>query len=205
MKHLSFDLGIANHEFGHNVVYLQTPSHDLRGLEGAAIHEAIGDVLGTLVMHYLVKIWYSRQFGTDISASDLKADRRIIGSYAAWPNGIRSQRNNKHMPTDFVAEPHADGLIIGGALADLLIDIATKPNSNLENQIKLFVEIALMALALVPADEVTFTDILRALITADRQTTRGAYRQNIERCFARHGIFLANSMVLTRKPLALSA
>ncbi len=204
-KHMSFDLGIANHEFAHNVVYLQTPSHDLRGIQGSAIHEAIGDVLGTLVMHYLVKLWYAKQFACPFTAADIKADQRLIGSYAAAPQGIRSQKNSKRMPDDFVAEAHDDGLIIGGAMADLLVYMATKSNGNLESQIRLFVRITLMALALVPAHKVTFSDLLRAFLTADRQISKGLYRENIERCFARHGITLTTSWIGVPRMKALAA
>jgi hypothetical protein len=204
-KHMSFDLGISNHEFGHNVVYLQTPSRDLRGIEGSAIHEAIGDVLGTIVMHYLVKLWYAKQFGQNFGVADIKADGRIIGSYAAPPSGIRCQKNKMSMPDDFVGEPHIDGLIIGGALADTLVYMATRPNTKVEDQIGLFVKLTLMALALVPAHKVTFTDLLRALLTADQQITKGAYREHILRCFSQHGIILNRSFIGSNKSQALAA
>jgi hypothetical protein len=204
-KHMAFDLGISSHEFGHNVVYLQSPSGDLRGVEGSAIHEAIGDVLGTIVMHYLVKLWYAQQFGQNFSAADIKADERIIGSYAAPPLGIRCQKNKMSMPDDFIGEPHTDGLIVGGALADILVFMATKPNTNAEDQIRLFVKITLMSLALVPAHKVSFTDLLRALLTADQQMTRGAYRENILRCFGRHGIMLTRSYIGSSQMKALAA
>ncbi len=62
-KNIAFDLSVVNHEFGHAAVFLQVPGGDLVGKLGSAINEAIGDVLGALVMDYLNRIWYAKQIG----------------------------------------------------------------------------------------------------------------------------------------------
>lgn len=189
-KCIAFDLGVCNHEFGHNAVFLQAPGHDLPGREGAALHEATGDVLGTLVMDYLFRIRYARQLGKDFTREDLLKDRRLIGKYALPPYGLRSQLNTRRTPDDLIGQPHSDGLIAGGALADLLVAMSSAAGVDLEGQLKLFAKINLTALALVPMHKVSFKDMLRALITADQLETAGSYRKLIERCFAAHGITL---------------
>ena len=187
-KRIAFDIGVANHEFGHNAVFLQAPGHDLPGVEGAAMHEAIGDVLGTLLMDYLYKIWYARALGREFTIDDLAEDRRLIGKYALPPNGLRSQLNTKRAPYDMTGQPHSDGLIVGGAFADTLVSMALSPGGILEDQLRLFAKIHLTALALVPIHKVSFRDMLRAFVTADQLETGGKYRETIEWCFAAHGI-----------------
>jgi len=187
-EHIAYDLGVANHEFGHVIAHWQSVSSDLAGAQGAALNEAIGDVLGTLVMDYLCDIWYAKQLGNKLTKRNLKDDARVIGKYSLPPFGIRTQKNSRSVPADLTGEPHADGLIIGGALADLLIAMATQPGKSIEEQIKLFVKINLMAVALLPGHRVMFTDMLRALITADQQICAGQYRPTIEHCFNKHGI-----------------
>jgi hypothetical protein len=192
-KHIAFDLSVANHEFGHAAVFLQVPGGDLTGKLGEAINEAIGDVIGALAMDYLGRIWYAKELDQSFNANDLENDSRIVGKYALPPFGIRCQKNNKKWPNDLAKESHADGLIIGGALADLLVAIATDGNI-LEDQIKLFVKMTLMALALLPSYEVTFHDMLRAMITADKEICHSNYRSAIERSFAAHGIVLDTTL-----------
>ncbi len=189
-RHIAYDLGVANHEFGHVLAYWQTVNRELAGAQGIAINEAVGDVLGALVMDYLSAIWYADQLGHQLSKHDLKNDARVIGKYALPPFGIRTQKNSCKLPDDLKGEPHADGLIIGGALADLLIAMATFPDVEIEEQIRLFVKMSLMALALLPGYKVMFTDMLRAMITADQQLCGGQYRSTIEHCFGKHGIVI---------------
>lgn len=209
-KHIAFDLGVANHEFGHATVALQSVSGDLMGKAGAAIHEAVADVLGTLTMDYLGKIQQAKNDGKPYTAKDLKNDPRIIGKYALPPFGIRCQKNNKSTPDDLAGEPHADGLIIGGALADLLVAMATKSkNANLEKQIKQFVQIMLMALALLPGYRLTFGDLLRSVLTADKEICHGKHKAIIEKCFRDHGIVLntiikSTSCILLNKSVVCS-
>ncbi len=145
-KNIAYDLGVTNHEFGHTVVYMQTAGIELPGAQGAAINEALGDVLGTLVMDYMRRIWYEKIFGRPFTADDLKNDPRIIGKYAVPRFGIRTQKTSKRAPDDLTGERHADGLIIGSALADLLVGMATIQNAVLADQIKRFTQIILLAL-----------------------------------------------------------
>jgi hypothetical protein len=189
-KRIAFDLGVANHEFGHNAVFLQTPGHDLPGQEGAAMHEATGDVLGTLLMDYLYRIWYARELGREFTVRDLVDDHRLVGKFALPPNGLRSQLNKKRYPNDLTGTPHSDGLIAGGAFADVMVGMATSDGGNLEDKLRQFGRINLTALALVPMHKVSFKDMLRAFVTADQLETGGRYRELIEQSFADHGIIL---------------
>ncbi len=188
-KQIAFDLGVIHHEFGHAAVFLQTPDGDLAGKQGAALNEAIGDVLGALVMNYLLRIWYAKQIGQPFTANDLENDRRILGTYVLR-YGIRVLKNSKRLPNDLRGEPHSDGLIIGGALADLLVEMVIIDGGNMENQIKLFTQMVLMSIALLPRKEVLFENMLQAMIKVDQQLCFGKYRSLIEHCFGKHGIVL---------------
>ncbi len=187
-KQIAFDLGVANHEFGHAIIFLQTGRADLPGKQGAAIHEGIADILGTLVMDYLNRIWHGKRIGKPFTAQDLKDDQRIIGKYALPPYGIRTQKTKKKAPADMVGEPHSDGMIIGSAIADLLVEIASQQGTDVEKQLRLFVKIMLLALALLPDWQITFADLLDTIIIADRRICAGKHRSIIEQCFATHGI-----------------
>ncbi len=189
-RNIAFDLGVANHEFGHAVVALQTGNGDLPGKEGEAINEAVADVLGALAMDYLSRSWYGEKSGQPFTVADLKNDRRIIGKYALPPFGIRSQKTNKKAPGDICGEPHADGLIVGSALADLLVEIASQPGTEIDKQLRIFIRMTLLALALMPDMQVSFIDLLRSMIIADKKISQGKYHLLIEQCFAKHGITL---------------
>ncbi len=193
VRNMVYDLGVANHEFGHALVYLQTLGSDLPGKQGAAMHEAIADVLGTLVMDYLSRIWYARE---QFTLSDLQNDPRIIGKYAVPPFGMRSHKNRKRLE-DIVGEAHEDGLIVGGALADLLVAMASQPNTILEDQIKLFCRMNLVALSLFTDLKANFKNLLRALIIADKHICLGKYRPVIEQCFSAHGIIFNTTIPTT--------
>jgi Zn-dependent metalloprotease len=189
-KRIALDLGVINHEFGHAAIFWQAPANDLPGPEGAALHEAIGDVMGTLVMDYLCRIWYGNLIGRPFTSADLLRDPRMIGTYAMPPHGIRSQKNDRRAPQDMTGEPHTDGLIVGAALADTLVGMASLSANELEQQIKLYTRILLMAIALVPMGKVTFKDMLRAMIIADYEISGGLYREVIVKSFFTHGISL---------------
>jgi hypothetical protein len=185
-KVIGFDLGVSWHENGHHVVMLQTPGKDLPGPEGAAGHETIGDMC-QLIMAY----WFALKFGLGLTVADVKADKRIIGAYALPPKGIRQQRNTKTV-RDKTGEPHDDGEILGGALADILEAYltadATADAAKLLSQLELYVKTMLLALALVPPSKVTFRDIRRGYISADGQLSAGANKAVIEKGFNDHGI-----------------
>lgn len=204
-KQVAFDLGVTHHEFAHAAVALQTAGNDLSGKQATALNEAIGDVLGTLVMDYLSRIWYEKEIGQTFTACDLENDRRVIGTYALPPFGIRSLKNSKRLPDDLSGEPHADGLIIGGALADLLVEMVKMNEQCIERQIKLFTKMVLMSLALLPQQTVLFENVLTAMLNADQQICAGKYRSIIEQCFRRHGIvFDTISPVYSRQFAAYS-
>ncbi len=188
---ISWDLGVEWHENGHHVVFLQCPGQDLPGSEGGAMHESTGDVLGQLVMQYLWGALYGKQLGNELTVAMIKADRRIIGAYALPPNGIRIQRNTKKTPKDRTGEVHDDGLISGGAHADLLeavIDNVVTGGKTIVDGVKDFAQLYLAALALVPAHTVRFTDMLRAMQTADTTLFGGKYSKLIVKAHADHGI-----------------
>lgn len=188
---ISWDLGVEWHENGHHVVFLQTPGKDLPGSEGGGMHESTGDVLGQLCMQYLWGAQFGKRLGNELTVDKVKADRRIIGAYALPPNGIRIQRNKKSTPKDKTGEPHDDGLISGGAHADLLEAIIVSVvagGKTIEDGVKDFAKLYLAALALVPAHTVRFADMLRAMLTADSTLFGGKYAAAITKAHSDHGI-----------------
>ncbi len=190
-KDIAFDLGVEWHENGHHVVMLQTPGEDLPGGEGGAMHESTGDVLGQLVMDYLWGARYGKQLGAELTLDAIKKDRRVIGRYALPPDGIRIQRNNKRTPDDKTGEVHDDGLISGGAHADLLEAMIVKvvgEGKSITDGVTDFTKLYLASLALVPANRVLFKDMLRAMLSADQTLFSGKYKSEIEAAHTAHGI-----------------
>lgn len=187
-KNIAYDLGVTWHENGHHVVFLQTPGNDLPGAEGGAIHESIGDVLGDLLMDFWFRLTYGTQLGKTLTVADVEADPRIIGKYAAAPHGIRNLKKKKYRtPQDKTGEPHDDGLISGGAKADLLVAMV-RAATSLKQGLQDFGQLTLSALALVPAHKVSFQDLLKAYLTADQQLFNSANASLIRKAFADHGI-----------------
>lgn len=202
-KAIAYDLGVTWHENGHFLVFLQAPGKDLPGSEGGGIHESIGDVLGDMLMDFWFRLKYAKQLGKPLTPKDVDADPRIIGKYAMPPDGIRIQKNTKRTPRDKTGEPHDDGLISGGAKADLLVAMATKEGADLAKAFEDFGRMTLAALALVPSAQVTFQDLLRAYLTADKKLFNEANKALIVKAFGDHGITLktaenGSSLVLTR-------
>lgn len=190
---IALDLSVMWHECGHYIVFLQTPGNDLPGAEGGAMHESTGDLFA-LVMGYLFRIWYAKELGEKFGLADIKADRRVVGEYALPEDGIRIQRNTKKTPGDKTGEVHDDGLISGGAHADLVEALAVKAGEGKEEEAcNTFLAMYLQALSLVPAHKVTFRDMLRCLITADTNLNKGVNRKVIEDAHAAHGIKLSGS------------
>lgn len=187
--HIAYDLGVGLHETGHRVVYIQTPGKDLPGSEGGATHEACGDYCDIL-FDFWFRLLYGKQMRHELTREEVNKDPRIIGVYALPPNGIRQQKNNKKTPRDKTGEVHDDGEIIGGAMCDVLVGLAVRPESRLEDAFVSAGKLFLAALALVPAHKVMFKDILRAFVTADQNLNNGTNRALIEKCFADHGIAL---------------
>lgn len=189
-KYISHDLGVIWHENGHHVVFLQTPGKDLPGSEGGAIHESMGDVLGAMLMDFWFRVTYGQQLGHTLSAADIDADPRIIGKYCFPPSGIRIQKNKKRTPQDKTGEVHDDGLISGGAKADLLVAMCLRSGVDLKKSLEDFGRLSLAALALVPSHKVLFVDLLKAYLTADQKLFGGALKTLITKAFADHGIVL---------------
>jgi Zn-dependent metalloprotease len=187
-EHIAYDLGVTWHENGHHIVYLQTPGKDLPGSQGGGIHESIGDVLGNLLMDFWFRDKYGTELGHTLTVKDIEDDPLIIGAYASPPNGIRIQKNNARTPNDETGEPHDDGLISGGAKADLLVEMVKQASGEIKDVLKTFGTLTLAALALVPAHKVTFEDLLQAYLSADKQLNNSANKQTILDAFAGHGI-----------------
>lgn len=192
-EQVSHDQGVAGHEFIHAVITINTPGNDLPGRQGGAMHESIADILGTLGMEYLFRIRHSAALGKTFTLQDIKNDRRVIGGYVLPPDGIRIQRNTKKTPQDEVGEVHDDGLISGGAQADMLEAICGRTDASLEVRVLETLKIVVGALQLVPAHKVLFRDMLRCMITADQNFNAGANRKLIEDAHAAHGIKLASA------------
>lgn len=192
-RYIAYDLGVTWHENGHHVVFLQTPGQDLPGSEGGAIHESMGDVLGDLLMDFWFRLTYGTQLGHKLTSADVDADTRVIGKYALPPNGIRIQKNKNRTPKDKTGEPHDDGLISGGAKADLLVAMVMQPGADLRKALEDFGKMSLAALALVPAHKVSFQDLLKAYLTADQKLFNSANKDLIVKSFAAHGITLKNA------------
>lgn len=192
-QYIEYDLGVEWHENGHRFVYIQTPGKDLPGSEGGAMHESTGDMFD-LLMDFWFRLTYGKQMGHELTSAEVAADRRVIGIYALPPDGIRIQKNSKRTPRDKTGEVHDDGLISGGATADLMVDMATQPGVSLSDAFTAFGKLQLAALALVPAHKVMFKDMLRAFLTADQQLSGGANKTRIEKAFADHGITLTSKV-----------
>ena len=201
-KYIAYDLGVTWHENGHHVVFLQTPGNDLPGSEGGAMHESTGDMCD-LLMDFWFRLVYGAQLGHTLTADDIAKDPLIIGVYAASPDGIRVQKNKKSTPRDKTGQVHDDGLISGGAKADLLVAMATAPDTVLRTELENFGKLMLAALALVPAHKVTFVDMLKAFLTADQQLFSGAYKQKIVKAFSDHGIKTSSTTGGSKVPVVI--
>lgn len=189
-RYICYDYGVSWHENGHNVVFVQTPGNDLPGNEGGGIHEAVGDACDLLI-DWIFRLKHATQLGEKFDAAAVEKDARIIGVYAAPPDGIRIQKNNKKTPGDKTGEPHDDGLIVGGAMADLLVAIIKR--DEVQTGCDTFTTLLLGALAIVPAHKVTFRDLLNAFLTADNKLNKDANKDLITKCFGDHGIKLATA------------
>lgn len=187
-RYIAYDLGVATHENGHHIVFLQTPGNDLPGAEGGAMHESVGDVLGTVLIDFLMRHTYATQLGESFGMAELNADKGIIGSYALPPDGIRKAKNKKRTPRDKTGEVHDDGEISGGAKYDLLVALASQ--HGIPAGLETFGRLTLAALAIVPAHRVSFKDLLNAYITADERLNKGANKAEIIKAFDNHGITL---------------
>lgn len=188
--HISYDLGVELHENGHHTVFLTTPGHDLPGSEGAAMHESTGDTLGDLLMDFIFRILFTKELNHTLTKDDVAKDRGVVGSFALPPDGIRIQVNHNRTPQDKKNEPHADGLISGGATYDLLRGMVAQATGSIMDALVAYGKLYLAALALVPAHKVMFKDLLRCMITADQQLNKGATRALIVKSFSNHGITL---------------
>ncbi|MBX9879805.1 MAG: PepSY domain-containing protein [Candidatus Obscuribacterales bacterium] len=195
-KKICFDLGVTWHEAGHWVVWLQTPGQDLPGDEGGAMHESTGDMMDIIMDLLYIATYLSKITGEKFTKDTIRKYHWIIGYYCLAPDGIRNQREPKKVyPKDMENEVHNDGLISGQACVQVLLDMcdATGDDVSALDILDHFARIYLGALAIVPADKVKFADMLRAMITADREIFGGRYRESIEHGWKDHGVTLDSS------------
>ncbi len=192
-KKICFDLGVTWHEAGHWVVWLQTPGQDLPGDEGGAMHESTGDMMDIVMDLLYIGLFLCKVTGKPFTKDFIRKYHWIIGYYCLAPNGIRNQREPKKVyPKDMENEVHNDGLISGQACVQILLDMcdATGDDVSALDILDHFCRIYLAALAIVPADKVKFVDMLRAMVTADREIFGGKYRECIEHGWKDHGVTL---------------
>lgn len=183
-EHIEYDLGVAWHEFGHYIVYLQTPARDLNGKHGGAMHESFGDVIGDLVMNFLCIQEFS-----GLSEEELLANRCVIGEYCAPPDGIRIQKNDKRTPEDETGEVHDDGLISGGAKRDYMVVCGKAQGLSLVDRMKLFGRQSMFTLSQMPKEgDAKFVDMLNGYENADAKLNEGRDKQALVAAFERHGI-----------------
>jgi uncharacterized membrane protein YkoI len=187
-----FCIGVLLHENRHHEVYLQTPGKDMPGPQGGACNEATADVHGQLLIEYVFAIMFGKITGQNLTVADIVKDPRIIGLYAMPPHGIRNQRNTKTV-ADQQGEVHADGEIVGAAMADALQGYVEQPDVasgkiSLADQLANYGRAGQLLMTLLPTRSVRFTDWRRCHITADQQLTGGVNRAVIEKAFDAHGI-----------------
>ena len=197
-KFIGYDKMVEIHEVcGHIMITIMTPGRDLRGKQGASMHEDTGDffaVLFTYTDHVEFAVRLQKPFGV----ADVQKDGRVVGPYSI-DGGIRVQRNTKKTPADDSDEPHAACLIPGGADCDELEALIVKAmdiNVGAEKSGR----IKIAAMALVPAHTVKYTDMLRAMLSADETLNKGVNRQEIIKAFADHGIKLTGSKGKKKQP-----
>jgi hypothetical protein len=190
--YIGLDTGVSEHENYHKRVAVETPEGDLPGSEGAGTHEGVGDY-GDILSEYRRMFLYGDKYGTPLTRAFIKADPRIIGFLAMYPDGIRKQRNKKTV-ADKNGEPHNDGEIVGGAMCDVMEVLLTDESISLEQGLKNACAVMNVALQHVPTHKVLFRDMLRAFITADQLLFGSKYRKAIEKCFGDHGIKLSGKL-----------
>ena len=201
---IGFDLGVLWHENRHHEVFLQTPGHDMPGPQGGACNEATADVHGQMMMQYMFDIMFGKITKRTLTVADIVNDPRIIGLYAMPPQGIRTQRNTKTV-ADQQGEVHADGEIVGAAMADALQAYVEQPDVasgkiSLGDQLENYGRAGQLLMTLLPTRSVRFTDWRRAHVTADQQLTNGANRAVIEKAFDAHGITATAATQTKPKP-----
>jgi hypothetical protein len=221
-KDMVYDLVPDDHELTHWIVYLlRTLDHYIQGNLGAALNEAIADIVATVV-RYLAWFRFGIKLGDQISYDKLMNDLAIIGYYLMVnsANGYRQDNNNFVYPDDLHGTnvhdncriPAAAMLHTFFAMLDNAISVlqaaqiaqGIQPMSKdqalqfvLEKTIKDFLRLVLTAIPLLPAHDVTFSDGRKALEDADNLLFRGTHKDFIAKGFDRHKI-KTNLVVLSR-------
>lgn len=183
------DIGIVEHEAGHKFGGDEVPGGDLGGTHGGAINEGTCGDCAYLVANFLMRLQFGKELGVELTKEAIKNDELVVGGYAVKHVGIRKLKNNKQAGKDETGEVHDDGEICGAATAEIMVALATAPDVSIESGLRLWAQLYVKAINRLPnANSITFTDLLRAFISADQAVSKGANRKLIEACFARHNI-----------------
>jgi len=195
--HIGYDKMVEIHEVcGHIMVTVMATGRDLRGKQGAAMHEDTGDFFAVMFT-YTDAFKFGPRLKKPFGVADVQKDARVVGPYSI-AGGIRTQRNDKKAPGDLTGEPHDDGLIPGAADCDTLEALIVKAmdiNIGAETSGR----IKINAMPLMPGHTVLFTDMLRAMISADETLFKGVNRKEIEKAFKAHGITLGGKTPTKKK------
>lgn len=193
--HESYDGGVPAHEGGHQEVAWNAPNKNLYGTEGGAAHEGFAGDAVALATEAWFLLKFGHEYGITFNADWLQQNHKFfctIGKYVKFPKGIRNQMNTAAYPRDMEGEVHADGLIIGGAWADLLFAMLTASGADIETELANFRKLRIRVIQHMPQHTVLFRDILVAAKAIDQVEFGGKYWALIEKSHADHGIRLSN-------------
>ena len=169
------DADVFVHEFGHAVVHAYAPG--LLGskwsLGDASLHEGYADFLSCIY------------FDNPYTAAALHLALQKEGDAGAYlakigfdPRHPGRACNSGHVyPRDADADPHVTGMIASSALWDVRAKIGKDAGDKL----------ALRAIAHLAKSDNDFTDLLEAVLEADRRA-HGRHAADIKAAFARHGV-----------------
>jgi hypothetical protein len=169
------DADVVVHEFGHSVVHAYAPG--LLGkswsLGDASLHEGYADFLSCIY------------FDNPLSAAALHLALWKEGDAGDYLQkiGFDSKHpgracNSSHInPRDVDSDPHVTGMIASGALWDVRSQVGAVTGDKL----------ALSALAHLARSDNDFTDLLEAVLEADRRAG-GHHATGIRAAFSRHGV-----------------
>jgi len=169
------DADVFVHEFGHAVVHAYAPG--LLGskwsLGDASLHEGYADFMSCIY------------FDNPYTAAALHLALQKEGDAGGYlakigfdPRHPGRACNSGHVyPRDSDADPHVTGMIASGSLWDVRAKIGKDAGDKL----------ALQAIAHLAKSDNDFTDLLEAVLEADRRA-HGGHATDIKAAFARHGV-----------------
>jgi hypothetical protein len=211
-KHIVYDLDIDVHEFIHAVVAFLRKEHYIPGPLGAAINEMIADMVATM-LRFRQSLKYGKELGDQLTYEKLMSDRGGVGTFAVIVKGaFRWLSNNLKDPADRKpdAKVHDNAEIVGGAMFDTFkcwisaeVDayLQKHKSETKESEAKTIALInvlpgvcdrmlanILLAIPILPASNVSFSDWRTALEAADHVNCKGEHRKHIAYGFDLHTI-----------------